>query len=522
MIIQCDACQTRFKLPDEKLKPQGVKVRCTRCETIFRVPAPPQPPKKAVSAPDEVSSGTQSAGGHFDSADIDRDKTGRQPSADRDDFDFDEFNMEDLGSTAGTENVAATSAEKTAATGPNEVREFDSELPDFNLPEDFSFDDSPTGPEPLADFSPEELSLETRQTEPRTDPDESPAATTDFSAADLETPPAEDFSFDPEKELSIGGDLGETFNLDDDLGALPELGERPEAKPEEFGGGIDDEFSFSAAEPEATGDQVESSPTGPVEFAFDDVPADSELDVELDSEQTKTGDFIFEQEPTTLPESSTPPKKSSTPVKQATTPTTPPRSTKNRQRGTARIKKRKKNRHTGLVLMLLLTALLAGGYAYLAQIKGTWDPHVLLRHLQLLTGTSAPEDPTAKIELLNMRSTFISNQNAGQLFAISGEARNGYDHTRSAIAVKGVIYDAKGKPVMQQTVFCGNPLDEAALRTLPFAKIKETMNNQFGDSLSNLDVAPGKTVPFTIVFRNLPNEVTEFNVEVADSRPGTR
>ncbi|ADO74241.1 zinc-ribbon domain-containing protein [Stigmatella aurantiaca] len=37
MIVQCEQCQTRFKIPDEKVTEKGVKVRCTKCQHTFRV-----------------------------------------------------------------------------------------------------------------------------------------------------------------------------------------------------------------------------------------------------------------------------------------------------------------------------------------------------------------------------------------------------------------------------------------------------------------------------------------------------
>jgi hypothetical protein len=46
------------------------------------------------------------------------------------------------------------------------------------------------------------------------------------------------------------------------------------------------------------------------------------------------------------------------------------------------------------------------------------------------------------------------------------------------------------------------------------------MNNEFGDSLSNINIAAGASIPFTIVFRNLPAGVANINVEVVDSKPG--
>lgn len=35
MILQCDQCQTKFRLDDSKLKPGGVKVRCSKCRHVF-------------------------------------------------------------------------------------------------------------------------------------------------------------------------------------------------------------------------------------------------------------------------------------------------------------------------------------------------------------------------------------------------------------------------------------------------------------------------------------------------------
>ncbi|RKH80071.1 hypothetical protein D7Y21_32775 [Corallococcus sp. AB045] len=48
MIVQCEQCQTRFKIPDEKVTEKGVKVRCTKCQNTFRVAREPAP---ALSAP---------------------------------------------------------------------------------------------------------------------------------------------------------------------------------------------------------------------------------------------------------------------------------------------------------------------------------------------------------------------------------------------------------------------------------------------------------------------------------------
>jgi predicted Zn finger-like uncharacterized protein len=40
MIVKCDKCQTRFKIPDEKVSESGTRVRCARCQNTFRVSRP--------------------------------------------------------------------------------------------------------------------------------------------------------------------------------------------------------------------------------------------------------------------------------------------------------------------------------------------------------------------------------------------------------------------------------------------------------------------------------------------------
>lgn len=49
MIATCPRCSVRYRIAKEKLKPEGVRMRCGRCEAVFRV-RPPVP----VSAPVQV------------------------------------------------------------------------------------------------------------------------------------------------------------------------------------------------------------------------------------------------------------------------------------------------------------------------------------------------------------------------------------------------------------------------------------------------------------------------------------
>ena len=37
MIVQCASCQTKFRVPDEKIGDKPVKVRCSKCQSVFGV-----------------------------------------------------------------------------------------------------------------------------------------------------------------------------------------------------------------------------------------------------------------------------------------------------------------------------------------------------------------------------------------------------------------------------------------------------------------------------------------------------
>ncbi len=51
MIVTCPQCQTRFRIPDEKVTAKGVKVRCTRCRHTFRVSRPAEPLAESAQDP---------------------------------------------------------------------------------------------------------------------------------------------------------------------------------------------------------------------------------------------------------------------------------------------------------------------------------------------------------------------------------------------------------------------------------------------------------------------------------------
>jgi predicted Zn finger-like uncharacterized protein len=172
---------------------------------------------------------------------------------------------------------------------------------------------------------------------------------------------------------------------------------------------------------------------------------------------------------------------------------------------------------TGLIKILLLIILLlliaAGIFIYQ---HGT---EALNQKVQHLLGQQIQQPATPGIiSLSNLEGKFISNSQEGELFLIRGVAINDFAAPQAGIQVKGVIFDQDGKPLLQKTVFCGNPIADTDLETLAFTTFEELMGNQFGKDLSNMKVGVKQAIPFDIVFKDLPANLSEFSVKVTSSK----
>jgi hypothetical protein len=131
------------------------------------------------------------------------------------------------------------------------------------------------------------------------------------------------------------------------------------------------------------------------------------------------------------------------------------------------------------------------------------------------TGLNGEQE--GSIILRATKSEFMHNNEVGEIFVIRGEAVNGYKKPRASIQVKVTVFGPKGEQVFARTAYCGNLITNDQLANLSMAKLEAAMNNQFGDSLANLGVQPGKAIPFVIVVSGVPKDAAEFGLEVAGS-----
>jgi predicted Zn finger-like uncharacterized protein len=165
------------------------------------------------------------------------------------------------------------------------------------------------------------------------------------------------------------------------------------------------------------------------------------------------------------------------------------------------------------ILIPLILLIVLGGLVYVGVTMFTGE-----KDAPVPPPPAATDQGNLQMEMIATPSyQFVENEAAGELLVITGTVTNRYDHPRSNILVKGTLYDAAGKVIVTSTAYTGNMLTDAELATLELDLINERLNNRTGDDNLNVDIAPGKEIPFTVVFANLPENMHEFTVEVVQS-----
>jgi predicted Zn finger-like uncharacterized protein len=174
----------------------------------------------------------------------------------------------------------------------------------------------------------------------------------------------------------------------------------------------------------------------------------------------------------------------------------------------------------------LLTVLLAILLALLGAVAAAiyWKPELIHPYLSLLKTPEKKQPADAGVRLLEFESvagSFVDSEKGGQLFVIRGMVHNQYPKPRSHILIKGSILDNRGKAVESRLGYAGNTFTEDELKTLPIEELLKAMQNRDGMARQNFNVPSGATIPFIIVFDNLPDNLSEFAVEAVSSFPGT-
>ncbi|RZB34096.1 MAG: hypothetical protein SRB2_03489 [Desulfobacteraceae bacterium Eth-SRB2] len=512
MIITCKGCNASFNLDESLLKPEGSKVRCSKCKEIFMA-YPPVLPKEAEK-PDEIISDLE---------------------FEQETEDFETGQLDDSGSgELGLPDMDTLFSEEEI---PEKEGDADEAIEDFEL--DLDLEPEPEKPsedveaEAKLDLSEmEELLDDTQVPEKEGDADE---GIEDFELdLDLEPEP-EKLSGDVEAEAKLEepdeldlSDIEELIDLEDpvteekdeaepeevDLELAMEIEPEIEKAPEDIEASVepeeleevdlsDIEKMFEAEEGE-TEEEVE-----PVDSALPELTLGTELDeIETTADEPETVDF---SEPEEIDQEFA--------IEDTDQDDLSEEGIAHVQPAVGKAMPAMKKRISKPLIVLLIFVLLGGG---------CYGVYVLLDFINIkipfVSDYFKPpiSDPAGnlKIDTLDIDSAFVKNVKAGKLFMINGKIKNGYSDARSYIRVTGKIYK-KGKNLVQkETIFCGNILSDIELSNLELPAIKKRLSHRLGDNNSNIRVKPGQELPFMIVFGNLPADLEEFAIEAEGSAPG--
>jgi predicted Zn finger-like uncharacterized protein len=173
-----------------------------------------------------------------------------------------------------------------------------------------------------------------------------------------------------------------------------------------------------------------------------------------------------------------------------------------------------------LMIVLIVLLLLTGGVAALLYFAPEQIPESLTSYLGLSPKPEVKDPGVRRLSFKNVSGKFYQSSKAGNLFCIQGMVFNNYPGSRSFIRVKGSLLDEKGAAVKQKLAFAGNTFTENELKDMTLEQINQGLDSRMGKGNANVNVKPQASVPFMIVFEELPDNLSEFTVEAVSSAPG--
>jgi predicted Zn finger-like uncharacterized protein len=295
---------------------------------------------------------------------------------------------------------------------------------------------------------------------------------------------------DDVKQKVVDQSLGETVTLD----THPTLEEK---RPEPL---LEDTFEAELAKA-----LQEDSETKRIEtISPDQIPEEEGEELRFDFEEGITHEPPAEEAPASTPQREI--------AKTSEAPSKPEKAVakKRRKAGVPRF----------LMIVLIVVLLLTGGAAALLYFAPEQVPEYLASYLGVVGKPEVKDPGVRRLSFKNVSGKFYQSSKAGNLFCIQGMVFNDYPGSRSFIRVKGSLLDEKGVAVKQKLAFAGNTFSENELKDMTLEQINQGMANRTGKENANVNVKTKASVPFMIVFEELPDNLSEFTVEAVSSSPG--
>jgi hypothetical protein len=184
----------------------------------------------------------------------------------------------------------------------------------------------------------------------------------------------------------------------------------------------------------------------------------------------------------------------------------------------SRRKKKKSGIGTPVLLLLLIFLLVAGAYiaSVMTGYKIPYISDIQIPFIEQYLKKPAREISDAK-PLPNQKSVngrFVTNSTAGTLFVITGRVENPSDIAYKHIQISGALITKGKQEAKTKNAYCGNIIPEDILKTGNIADINKSLAVKTGNNNLNADIKPKASIPFMIVFSDLPEKLQNFTVKV--------
>jgi hypothetical protein len=168
----------------------------------------------------------------------------------------------------------------------------------------------------------------------------------------------------------------------------------------------------------------------------------------------------------------------------------------------------------GAVLLVVLLA--AGGYfGFTASGRKIIDD--LVPRITALLGGKGGAAPVSRYEVKNVIGYYESGAASSRMLVIKGQVTNLSKMGKSSIRVHAALLDINDQVLGEKSVYAGNMLSGAKLKTGGRDALEKALDNPLGERLSNMDVLPGKTVPFMVLFFDAPENIDSYRLEARDN-----
>jgi len=167
------------------------------------------------------------------------------------------------------------------------------------------------------------------------------------------------------------------------------------------------------------------------------------------------------------------------------------------------------------VAAVLAVLLAAGGYLGLTTsgrklLEGT------VPGVAALWGSKPAASAAPKYDLRNVIGYYESGAASQRILVIKGQVANLSTVEKGGIRIHAALLDNTDAVLMQQAVYAGNVLTGETIKKGTREALSKTLGNRFGEGLANMQVAPGKAIPFMVVFFDAPANIDSYKLEAKD------